>query len=73
MKPDPTKHRPRDPDYIRKLLEKAGISQREAARRLNVSDRTMRHWCAGTAPIPYSAQFALESMAHRRNTNESTD
>jgi DNA-binding transcriptional regulator YiaG len=68
--PDPTKHRPRDPDYVRELLGKAEISQREAARRLGVTDRTMRHWCAGTMPIPYTAQFALECMADEKTKGQ---
>lgn len=65
--PNQSEHRPNDPDYVRELLTKAGISQREAARRLGVTDRTMRHWCAGTAPIPYTAQYALECLAEQAN------
>jgi len=48
-----------DPTHVRALLEKAGLSQRRAAKVLLVSDRTMRHWCAGTVKIPYTAQLAL--------------
>jgi DNA-binding transcriptional regulator YiaG len=66
MKPDPSKHNP-DPNYVRELLAKAGISQREAARRLGVQDRTVRHWCAGTAKIPYTAQYTLECLAKEKS------
>jgi DNA-binding transcriptional regulator YiaG len=62
MKPDISKHRPNDAAYVRKLLDKAGVSQREAARILGVTDRAMRFWCAGET-IPYTVQFALECLA----------
>lgn len=65
VKPDATKHKP-DPAYVRKLLNRAGLSQREAARVIGVTDRAMRFWCSDDpkAPsIPYTAQFALECLA----------
>lgn len=64
-KPDFAKHNP-DPAYVRKLLDRAGLSQREAARILGVTDRAMRFWCSDDkdAPdIPYTVQFALECLA----------
>lgn len=63
MKPDASKHNP-DPAYLRGLLNRAGISQREAARRLGISDRMMRYYLSEQAgkAAPYSVQFALESM-----------
>ena len=48
-------------DYVRELLSKAGVSQREAARRLGVSERTMRHYVERGAP--YTVQFCLEALA----------
>jgi hypothetical protein len=33
-------------DKLRALLAEAGLSQRAAARELEIDDRTMRHWCA---------------------------
>lgn len=41
---------PMTPDQLREALEKAGLSQVEAARRLSCADRTVRRWCqaAGT-------------------------
>ena len=66
MKPCASKHNP-DPARLRALLAAAGLSQREAARRLGVSDRTMRYYLstdpAAWKPAPYSVQFALEAMA----------
>ena len=66
MTPDATKHNP-SPDYLRALLVRAGVSQREAARRIGVSERVMRYYLAPEAsdyrPAPYVVQFALESLA----------
>lgn len=57
-----------DPTYLRSLISQAGISQREAARRLGVSDRLMRMYLADPSvasaqSAPYSIQFALEALA----------
>lgn len=62
---DAAQHYRPDPAYLRELLAKAGISQREAARRLGVSDVTMRRWLMTPprAVVPYSAQVALEVLA----------
>lgn len=65
MKPNPNKHNP-SPDHLRELVSRAGLSQRAAARAIGVSERTMRHWLAGTRTCPYSAQFALESLSSNR-------
>lgn len=70
--PDATLHDPR-PEYLRALLAQAGLSQREAARRLGLSPRALRYYCAGerTMPdgtrqpylAPYVVQYALEGLA----------
>ncbi len=66
MIPDSSKHDPR-PEYLRALLEKAGLSQRAAARRLGMSERVMRYYLADARadyrPAPYVVQFALESLS----------
>lgn len=63
MKPDARTSYNTSPVYLRLLIERAGISQREAARRLGCSDRAIRYWLAGQEAIPYSAQYALEALA----------
>jgi len=69
MTPDATKHNP-SPDYLRALLDRAGVSQREAARRIGLSERVMRYYLAPESadyrPAPYVVQFALESLSRSR-------
>lgn len=65
MKPDPSKHDPR-PEYLRALVERAGISQQEAARQVGISYRMMRYYLSTAADhrdAPYKIQFLLESLA----------
>ena len=66
MKPDATRHDPR-PEYVRALIAQSGLSQREAARRIGVSERVMRYYCAGEREPPYPVQFALESLSCSRS------
>lgn len=63
MKPNALHAKPATANYLRSLVERAGVSQREAARRLGVNERTMRFWLAGEWQCPYTAQFALECLA----------
>lgn len=66
MRPDAARHDPR-PEYLRALLQRAGMSQREAARRIGISERVMRYYLSDVAAdyrqAPYVVQFALESLA----------
>jgi len=50
-------------DVIRALIERANLSQRQAARELDVEERTVRHWCNGTRDVPRFAVLALERLA----------
>lgn len=62
--PDASLHDPR-PEYLRALLERAGISQREAARKIGISERMMRYYLADGGAhraAPYTVQFAIEAM-----------
>lgn len=66
MTPDATRHNP-SPDYLRALLEHSGVSQREAARRIGISERMMRYYLAPPdadhRPAPYAIQYALERLS----------
>lgn len=61
MKPNAEKHNP-SPDYLRSLIEGAGMSQREASQRIGITDRSMRFYLSGQRPIPYSVQYAIEEL-----------
>lgn len=67
MKPDATSHNP-DPAYLRGVLASTGLTQRQAARRIGISDRVLRYYLlppdAPTyRPAPYSVQYTLERLA----------
>lgn len=67
MKPDSSTHNPA-PRYLRGLLEQAGLTQRQAAQLLGISDRVMRYYLSDEASdsyraAPYPVQFALECLA----------
>lgn len=53
------------PDQLRKLLDKAGLSQRGAARQLDIDERTMRRYCAGEMPLPRTVEYALRWIVSR--------
>jgi transcriptional regulator with XRE-family HTH domain len=50
-------------DLLRDLIEKAGLSQRQAADRLGVSPRTFRDWCTGKGEPPKAIILALRYLA----------
>src|SRR5882724_3875143 len=57
-----------DADRLRTLLKLGGLSQRAAARLLNVEERTMRQWCAGHGKPPTSVFRALNPrLTHTEN------
>lgn len=62
--PDASRHNPA-PDYLRALVAQSGLTQREAARRIGISDRLLRYYLADAGErreAPYPVQFALESL-----------
>ncbi len=50
-------------EVIRALIERANLSQRQAARELDVEERIVRHWCNATRDVPRFAILALERLA----------
>jgi transcriptional regulator with XRE-family HTH domain len=57
-----------DANRLRELLNRAGLSQRAAARLLDVEERTMRQWCAGQGKPPASVFRALNPrLTHTEN------
>ena len=62
MKPNPKTYDP-DPAYLRGLVERSGLSQRECARRIGLSDRAMRYYLSGERKPMYAVQYLLEALA----------
>lgn len=67
MKPDASTYNP-NPDYLRELIEKTGLTQRATARMIGVDERMFRSYLANrearsAATAPYSVQFCLEVLA----------
>ncbi|WP_458068658.1 helix-turn-helix domain-containing protein [Rhodanobacter sp. BL-MT-08] len=64
--PDASKHDP-SPEYLRALLEQAGLTQRQAAERIGIHERMLRYYLypeghAQRRAAPYLVQYALEGL-----------
>ena len=44
---------------LQKLLDRAGLSQRGAAKAIGISDRQIRRYVAGEAAVPKVVEYAL--------------
>jgi DNA-binding transcriptional regulator YiaG len=53
--------KPTEAARVRELLAKMGMGQREAARQLEISERTMRYYCGGEK-VPRVVMLALERL-----------
>lgn len=68
MKPNAqTSYNP-DPDYLRELIAKAGLTQSATAELVGITPRSMRRYLAFTdspnyQQAPYAVQFAIECLA----------
>lgn len=51
------------PDELRKLIARAKLSQRGAARALQISEREFMRMCAGSRPITAMVVLALRELA----------
>lgn len=60
-----------DADELRDVLDELGITQREAARRLRVSDRAVRYWVAGEREIPGPVEALVECWLTKAREGES--
>jgi DNA-binding XRE family transcriptional regulator len=52
------------PAHFRTALARAGLTQRGAAKALEINERTVRRYCAGY-PVPRVVWLALERLATR--------
>lgn len=51
---------------LQKLLDSAGLSQRGAAKEIEISERQMRRYIAGDAEVPKIVEYALRWLIHFR-------
>ena len=79
MKPNAKEHYNPDPDYLRSLIDRAGLTQAKAAELVGVEARTMRRYLAlqgsdSYKQAPYAIQYALEILAlfSAQNSNSQT-
>lgn len=52
---------------LQRLLDRAGISQRGAAKALDINERTMRKYVAGDAVIPRTVELAAKYLWEKQN------
>lgn len=57
-------------DRLRALLDRGGFSQRGAARELEISERMMRYYCAGTHYIPRYVTLAVIALVLNKERGE---
>lgn len=64
-RPDASQYNP-DPAYLRSLIERAGLTQRGAAKLIGINERAMRYYVSlndGRYRASYPVQYALEALA----------
>lgn len=50
---------------LKKVLAKAALSQRGAAKLLEINERTMRRYISGEQPVPRVVEYALMWISHQ--------
>lgn len=48
---------------LQRLLDRSGLSQRSAAKALEINERSMRRYCSGEQPVPKTIELALLYLA----------
>lgn len=56
---------------LKRVLAKAALSQRGAAKLLEINERTMRRYVSGEQPIPRVVEYALLWISHQSPERES--
>lgn len=52
---------------LQRLLDRAGLSQRGAAKALEINERTMRKYIAGESKVPKTVELALRWLESQAN------
>ena len=64
--PNATRYYDPEPEYLRDLIRRTGLSQNSTAQLIGVSGRSMRYYLSTTDrsnPAPYPVQVAMEELA----------
>jgi plasmid maintenance system antidote protein VapI len=48
---------------LQKALDRVGLSQRGAAKALEINERSMRRYCSGEQPVPKTVELAVLYLA----------
>lgn len=49
---------------LKRMLKRAGLSQRGLAKELEINERTMRRYVSGEQPIPKVVEYAILHVYH---------
>jgi plasmid maintenance system antidote protein VapI len=52
---------------LQRLLDRAGLSQRGAAKALEINERTMRKYVSGDSVVPKTVELALRWLESQAN------
>lgn len=58
---------------LKRALQRAGLSQRGAAKALDINERTMRRYVSGEQPVPRVVEYALNWLIHLSSGDERND
>jgi transcriptional regulator with XRE-family HTH domain len=56
---------------LQKMIQAAGLTQREVAKVLNINERTMRRYVLGELPIPKVIELAVTCLVEHPPVNQS--
>ncbi len=59
------------PAQLKRLLRDSGLSQRGAAKAIDINERHMRRYIAGEAEIPRTVEYALRWVISHGSTGPS--
>ena len=57
-------------NQLQRLLDRAGLSQRGAAKALGINERTMRKYVAGDQVIPKAIEIAVRCLAEHQQVTK---
>lgn len=57
---------------LQKLLDRAGLSQRGAAKAIDINERTMRRYVTGESEVPLTVEYALRWVVSQQSPNGTT-